>query len=71
MCIEWAKHGTKISSKEAIVLEKQSDKSWTSRQCMQQQMVYTKFPFNVNPMVLLTEREIIHLINAVEKTTIN
>ena len=34
---------------------------------MQQQMVYTQFPLNVNPMVFLTEREIIHLINAVKK----
>ena len=31
ICIVWAIHGTKISSKEAIVLEKQCDKSWTSR----------------------------------------
>ena len=30
-------------------------------------MVYAEFSLNVNPMVLLTEREIIHLINEVKK----
>ena len=32
MCIVWTKHGTKINSKEAFVLEKQCDKGWTLRQ---------------------------------------
>ena len=35
-------------------------------------MAYTEFPLNINPMVLLTEKKnIIQLVNAVEKTTIN
>ena len=34
-------------------------------------MVYTEFPLHIYPMVFLTEREIIHLINAGENININ
>ena len=72
MCIVWATTCAKSNSTRSLVPDGRKNMikmDFTTLNAVK--TVYTGLPLNINPIVLLIEREIIHLINAFEQTTIN